>query len=43
MFGAMNAGTSPTIYALAGTIQIVSFLGISAALLALIVRQRRAV
>jgi spermidine/putrescine transport system permease protein len=43
MFGAMNAGASPTIYALAGTILIVSFLGISAALLALIVRQRRAV
>src|SRR5438034_2650376 len=42
MFGAMNAGTSPTIYALAGTILIVSFLGIGAALLALNVRQRRA-
>ena len=42
MFGSMNAGTSPTIYALAGTILIVSFLGIGAALLALNVRQRRA-
>lgn len=35
MFGAMNAGTSPTIYAIAGTILIVSFVGIAAALLTL--------
>ena len=42
MFGAMNAGTSPTIYALAGTILMVSFVGIAGALLALNVRQRRA-
>jgi len=38
----MNAGTSATIYALAGTNLIVSFLGIGAAPLALNVRQRRA-
>lgn len=40
MFGAMNAGTSPTIYALAGTILLVSFVGIMAALLALSVRRQ---
>lgn len=43
MFGAMNAGTSPTIYAMAGIILIVSFLGIGAALLTLSLRRRRAV
>lgn len=41
MFGAMNAGTSPTIYALAGTILIVSFAGITAALLILRLRGQR--
>ncbi len=42
MFGAMNAGTSPTIYALAGTILLVSFVGIIAALFALSLRQQTA-
>ena len=34
MFGVMNAGTSPTIYALAGTILVVSFVGLSGAFVA---------
>ena len=42
MFGAMNAGTSPTIYALAGSILIVSMGGFAAALYGLtVVRARR--
>ncbi|HEV8340261.1 MAG TPA: ABC transporter permease [bacterium] len=42
MFGVMNAGTSPTIYALAGSILLISFIGFALALYGLgLVRARR--